>query len=130
MIKVNDTTLTLFGVCSYFCHSMIRGIMLTPIGYFTSVVAGSLGGVTSIGVRTYISKIIPLNELGKVFTLLSIIDTTAPMLASAVLTYVFKLTIDWFPGTCFVLNAILLLIGSLAIIWIKIITQMPSEIQQ
>ena len=127
---MNDTTLTLFGICSYFCYSVIRGIVLTPIGYFTSVVAGSLGGVTSIGVRTYISKIVPPNELGKIFTVLSVIDSTAPMLASAVLTYVFKLTIDWFPGTSFVLNAVLLLVGCLAIIWIKIRTQMPSEIEQ
>ena len=127
---MNDTTLTLFGVCSYFCLSIIRGIVLTPIGYFTSVVAGSLGGVISIGVRTYISKIVPSNELGKVFTLLSVIDSTTPMLASAVLTYVFRLTIDWFPGTSFVLCAILLLIGCLALIWIKMKTQMPSEIQQ
>ena len=57
------------GVSSYYIQGAVRGTFLTEIGYYASIPFGSLGGLSSVGIRAHMSKIVPHDELGKVFSL-------------------------------------------------------------
>lgn len=57
------------GLSGYFLQGVFRGSILNPYGFFISILPGSFGGVTSVGIRAHCSKIIPDKEIGKVFSL-------------------------------------------------------------
>jgi MFS-type transporter involved in bile tolerance (Atg22 family) len=106
--------ISIIGYCGYFAQVIIRGVILNPTGYYISLVAGITTHLSSVGLKSYLSKIVDHSELGKVFTLMAVLDATAPILASSLFAYVFKCTIDAFPGLCFlILGAI-----SLIPIWV------------
>jgi hypothetical protein len=68
-VRIRDTTLSMVGVFSYYFQGTVLGSFLTENGYYASIPLGSLGGLTSVGIRAHMSKIVPLDELGKVFSL-------------------------------------------------------------
>jgi MFS-type transporter involved in bile tolerance (Atg22 family) len=80
------------------------------MGYYISMIAGGASGLTSIGLKTHIAKIVARNELGQVFTLIAVIDASAPIIGSSLFTILFKVTIDKIPGTCFLVLAFISLI--------------------
>jgi len=68
-VQMRDTTLSMVGVISYYMQGAVRGSFLTETGYYASIPVGSLGALSSVGIRAHMSKIVPNNELGKVFSL-------------------------------------------------------------
>ena len=56
------------------------------------------GGMTSIMVRSMLSKIVPRQELGKVFTFVACGETATPIMASALYSYIYVSTQKEFPG--------------------------------
>jgi PCFT/HCP family folate transporter-like MFS transporter 1/3 len=125
-MKVKDTVLALIGLVSYFGQNMIRALMLTETGFYISIAVGGLGSVTSVGIRSHFSKIVEHKELGKVFSLMSAIDSVAPLIASSLFTTVFRATMDTMPGLSFIVTGSLLLIPFMIMMWIDIYTVIPN----
>lgn len=73
------------------------------------------------------SKVIDRNEVGKVFSLMTALDTTAPMFSSTLYTFVFKYTIDSYPGTVFQMTALLMFIPIMIVMWIDLFTVRPID---
>lgn len=80
-----------------------------------------------IGIRSYMSKIIESGEIGKVFSFMTALDTTAPMLASTLYNFVFKYTINSYPGAVFQITAILMFIPIWIVMWIDLFTVRPTD---
>jgi MFS-type transporter involved in bile tolerance (Atg22 family) len=80
------------------------------MGYYISMIVGGASGLVSIGLKTHIVKIVARNELGQVFTLIAVIDASAPIIGSSLFTILFKVTIDKIPGTCFLVLVFISLI--------------------
>jgi len=73
------------------------------------------------------SKIIDKNEIGKVFSLMTALDTTAPMIASTLYTFVYKYTINSYPAATFQMTALLMFIPILILMWIDLFTVRPID---
>jgi len=99
---------------------MIRALVLTPMGFYISIPAGVPTHIGPIGLKSYLSKIVDPLELGKIFALMSVIDLTAPIIASSLFAYIFKSTIESFPSLCFLILTALSLIPILIAMWIDI----------
>jgi uncharacterized membrane protein len=50
-----------------------------------------------------ISKIVPKTELGKVFSLLSSLESAVPLIISPIIVNIYKATIDHFAGSIFLI---------------------------
>jgi hypothetical protein len=120
-----DMTLALIGLCAYFGQNMFRGLILSPTGYYIAIIFGALGSVTSVGLRSYLSKIVERTELGKVFSLMSALESISTGLAPAIFTNIFRATIDTIPGICFVINGSLLIVSIFSVYCIDLYTQLP-----
>jgi hypothetical protein len=107
---MNDMLISIIGFCGYYFQMLIRGIILTPIGYYISIGIGATAGLSPIGFKTHMAKIVDPLELGQVFTLMAVVDASAPIIASSLFTILFKVTIDKIPGTCFLVLAFMSLI--------------------
>ena len=89
------------------------------------MVIGSIGGGSSIGTRSHLTKIVGRDEIGKVMSFMSALDTLAPMISSTVFTYIFKYTINTYPGAVYLVTAFLILVPIYVMMWIDLYTERP-----
>ncbi|XP_054157504.1 uncharacterized protein LOC128955852 [Oppia nitens] len=119
ILKISDITLSLVGLVSYFLQNIIWGTVLYPKGYYYALIPGCLGGVASIGMRSYFSKIIGPEELGKLFNCLGSLESITPLITAGIFINIFNATMDSQPGLSLILVAILLIIPFVILIWIN-----------
>jgi MFS-type transporter involved in bile tolerance (Atg22 family) len=112
--------ISIIGYCGYFAQVVILGVILTPTGFYISLVAGITTHISAIGLKSYLSKIVDHSELGKVFTLMAVLEATAPIIASSLFAYIFKCTIDAYPGLCFLILGAISLMPIWVAMWIDI----------
>ncbi|CAG2163230.1 unnamed protein product [Oppiella nova] len=60
------------------------------------------------------SKLVKKEELGKVFSLLSTLESVSPLLASLVFTFIFEWSLDFFPGLTYEVSAALMIVPLIA----------------
>lgn len=61
-------------------------------------IAGPMG-------RAVISKTVPPNDIGKIFSLTTSIESLTPLLSAPVYTYVYRATLPWYPGAFNIISA-------------------------
>jgi PCFT/HCP family folate transporter-like MFS transporter 1/3 len=127
VVKLNDIPLAIVGSSVAVLKDTIMGTWLTSNGYYLSVAVGSISGLAMIGKKAYISKIIAIDELGKIYGFMSVLDTLAPFAASFVMTYLFKYTINSYPSAIYQLLGALGLIPVCILIWIDLCCKRPDE---
>lgn len=95
---------------------MIFGFRVWHI-YFSKLLSCTLGISGSI-IRSFLSRNVGKDELGKVFSLLASTESTTPMFANLLYSTVFNLTIETMPGAIFYVSGFLILfmLGCLAIL--------------
>ncbi len=67
--------------------------------------------------RNKVSKLIPSNEVGKVFSVLSTLEATMPFFGSLVYSNIFAATLATYPGAIFLMSAAIMLGTLLACIF-------------
>jgi hypothetical protein len=77
--------------------------------------------------RSHLSTIVDKDELGKVFSLIASLDSSAPLLASVFFTLIFTQTLDFFPGAVFEATAVMLFVPLSVMIWIDIYCNHNSD---
>ena len=113
--------ISIIGFSGLFIRMSIRGLILSPFGFYASVVTSVTSSLGSVGFRSHISKIVDVTEVGKVFTIVMVFGHVAPVIASALLAAVFHRTIDSAVGISFIILAFVSLIPIvIAIIMMKI----------
>lgn len=73
-----------------------------------------LNSLSTVGIQAYITKITERSEVGRVFSLMGVLDALIPLFSSLIFASIFKLTIDTQPNLCF-LAVVLGLIGGMTL---------------
>ena len=102
------------------------------MGYFIlasylSIPIGSIGSLAYVGTKSHMTKIVKRDELGKAVSMMTVIDTLAPMLVNPILVLIFNHTLDKYPGTVYQVIALLVLIPIVICMWIHIFTERPLD---
>lgn len=66
--------------------------------FFQGLSVGALSSGTFTIVRSMVSKIVDPSEIGKIFSLVSSLDSLIPIVIGPGLTWLYNATIDFFPG--------------------------------
>lgn len=82
----------------------IQHVMEVPM-YCTGAAFSCLGGFGMITVRSLISKQVPDEEQGKVFSMLASWESILPLISSPMYTLVYNASITSFPGACYFMSA-------------------------
>lgn len=104
----------------------MRALLLHPVGFYASMIAGSVNSLSAVGMRAHLSRIVEPMEQGKVFSLMSLIDAVTPLIASSLFTSIFAATMDTMPGMAFLVIAAMLMIPIFVMFWIDIYTVVPD----
>ncbi|CAG2167426.1 unnamed protein product [Oppiella nova] len=121
VFKLNDMILAIIGFFGSFMQLIVLALIRTPMGYFIGLVVNCTASLGPIGYKTHLSKIVEPSELGKVFTLMAVIDGFAPIMAASVFTVIFENTIDTSPGISFLILAAIAVIPILIAMIIDIV---------
>ena len=65
---------------------------------FQGLSVGAMSTATFIIIRSMVSKIVSKSEVGRIFSLISSLDSLIPIMIAPGLTELYKVTIDFFPG--------------------------------
>ncbi|RWS22408.1 hypothetical protein B4U80_13564 [Leptotrombidium deliense] len=97
-LKVKDIRLAIIGCVSLTAQIVMRGTLLFPIGYYLSYVVGGVNGMATIGIRSFISRLVAKEELGKVFCVMAALEATMPLTSNLIFASLFKLVVEKNPG--------------------------------
>ena len=81
--------------------------MKTKILFFflLGTVVGMISSMPAMTIRSYLSKVTPKENLGSIFSLLASLEAAIPIVISPLMTYVYKHTINVFPGAIMIVQA-------------------------
>lgn len=120
--------ISIIGFTGLFVRMSVRGLILSPLGFYWSIVVSVTSSLGTVGFRSNIAKIVDVTEVGKVFTIVMVVGHTAPVIASALFAYTFGATIDSMVGTCHLILAVVSLIPIvIAIVLMKINAKYDNE---
>uniref|UniRef100_A0A8D9BUR0 Solute carrier family 46 member 3 n=1 Tax=Cacopsylla melanoneura TaxID=428564 RepID=A0A8D9BUR0_9HEMI len=115
MIKVPDMLSALL-VLIIKMPTLIICAMTTQGHYFyVAATINMFGCCLGPLVRSYLSKIIPKEDLGKVFALTASAESLTPLAASPLYTYVYNSTITFLPGCVYYLSSVLNLVTTVLV---------------
>ncbi|XP_054263182.1 solute carrier family 46 member 3-like [Macrosteles quadrilineatus] len=111
VLKMPDLPLMFVGTVCLVCKSLLQAIATSSVYLY---IAGSFS-VLSVLVtplsRSQLSKLIPPEDLGKIFAFTAFLEATAPLMAAPLYGFVYKATIDTYPNAVFWLSTGLCLIS-------------------
>ena len=147
VLKLNDVPLSIIGLSATYTKNMLMGTWLSSTGkffkyckiilvtlfiFYVFVLAfyigmpfNSVSGLASIGSKSFMTKIVDRDELGKVNSFMTTVDSLLPMIGTVVYTYIFKYTIDSYPGLVYQITAMTIILPILLLIWLDLYTEPP-----
>ena len=105
VFKVNDANLVIIGIMFKIMRLVFVACSNESWMVFTSVIIGAVSGMIVAGSKSYLSKNVHENEVGKLFALVSCAETTANLLGVIMFTSMYSLTFEILPGMAFLIEA-------------------------
>ncbi|XP_054706590.1 proton-coupled folate transporter-like [Uloborus diversus] len=118
-MKLGDVTLGLVGSVSTIGRSVLTGLASKEFLFYAGNVTGALGILVPLAARSRISKIASKDEMGKIFSFLSMVETSIPFIFSAAVTQIFNATLDFFPGLIFIILGVMSISQVVVFWWIS-----------
>ncbi|XP_063219981.1 probable peptidoglycan muropeptide transporter SLC46 isoform X2 [Bacillus rossius redtenbacheri] len=113
LLQIPSALLAMLGFLSKMMSSLIFAFAPSPWYLYLAIGVGVIGGISGPLCRAILSTTVPSNEIGKVFSIISSLESLTPLVASPLYTLVYNKTLHTFPGACFILSAGLFFIDSL-----------------
>ncbi|XP_067138328.1 lysosomal proton-coupled steroid conjugate and bile acid symporter SLC46A3-like [Centruroides vittatus] len=118
VLKIPDGIIGVIGIFSILGEN-IKSLAYYPWLYYYASVTGILGGISSVAVRSRLSKLVNQAELSKVFSLLTICEALTPAFSAVIFNELFAQTVSTFPGASYLTMFFLSLLPAIVLIWIN-----------
>jgi hypothetical protein len=127
--KVRDLQISMLGAAANIIAANVVASVYNPWAYYFFITFTSLSTCITLGVRSFLSKNLPKDEMSKIFSLFSSIEVIQKFVASFLFSSIFRASITFYP-TLAVHVRTLLLIVSLAMICYTDLSCLRIEMQQ
>lgn len=104
-LGVSESILAAIGFCCYGIDSGIKAVAYEPWHLYLAIGVSMMKGIAGPMGRAVISNTAPPNDIGKIFSLTTSIESLTPLLSAPVYTFVYKKTIPWYPGAFYLISA-------------------------
>ncbi|KAI8126976.1 Solute carrier family 46 member 3 [Lucilia cuprina] len=118
VIRIPLLNLAIVGLLSNVCNCLMKGFAAINWQLYLAILLGALKSIVNPMLRTVLTKILPSNELGKIFSFISALNAFVPFIASPLYTIVYGFTLKSFSGFFNILSAnfYLLAIGLILVV--------------
>lgn len=110
-LKWKDGTILALTFSTGFLSQLLIGTFPKPIVYLIALVIGSISGLSTIVMKTKISKLIPKDQVGKIFSVISTIESLVPFLGTLIFSTIFSASVSTYPTLIYHVSAFITLIG-------------------
>eukprot|EP00095_Tigriopus_kingsejongensis_P001548 maker-scaffold424_size175595-snap-gene-0.26 protein:Tk01548 transcript:maker-scaffold424_size175595-snap-gene-0.26-mRNA-1 annotation:"proton-coupled folate transporter-like" len=114
-LGISDGIIGMFGAVSGIANNILIAFITKDWMMYVCSAIGAFSTSSAIVMRAMLSKVGAKEDLGKIFALVSCLESTVPIFAMPLMTYVYNATIDTLPGTVFLVQAGIFLIVFLVI---------------
>ncbi|KRT79364.1 membrane transporter [Oryctes borbonicus] len=98
LLKIGETPLMLLGFSTYFVSELIQGFANANWQIYLAGGIRCVSGVISPMARSLISKLVPKEDSGKIFSISVTVESLTGMVGSPLYTFIYNATIDTNPG--------------------------------
>ena len=125
VIKANDCETAVIGILMGIIGDVFIGSIISPWGFYVHAIITSFDIGGSTGCRAYISKILPKEEVAKVFAVTLLIEAALKVIASFFFAFLLQLTIHSYSTFVFHFMGMILIAGLIVTVWTDLITPYP-----
>ena len=90
---------------------------------------GLFSSFSPVTIRSMISKVGPEEDLGKIFSLVSSLEATSPIISSPLLSFVYNSSIETFPGAVYLVQCGFFLIVGIVIAYVFYVQVRNNPVQ-
>ncbi|XP_056638650.1 uncharacterized protein LOC130446418 isoform X2 [Diorhabda sublineata] len=98
LLNVTESVAILLGIISAMNGYLIRGLATTDFHIYFSVVVKLLGAIISPQCRTLVAKLVPADEIAKIFSLIIFVQFIVSIAASPFYTMIYNVTVNTNPA--------------------------------
>ncbi|XP_020717052.1 proton-coupled folate transporter isoform X2 [Ceratitis capitata] len=98
LFKISFPAIAMMGLFGCVVESLIRAVAQQFWQMYMAASFGLMSGITGPMLQSIVSLAIPSNEIGKVYSLASSLQTLTPLLSAPLYTLVYNQTLDFYPG--------------------------------
>ncbi|XP_063830584.1 probable peptidoglycan muropeptide transporter SLC46 [Ostrinia nubilalis] len=109
-LPIGDMALSIVALVTVAISYMIRGFATTTWHFYLAAVINVFSGLSSPLIRSYLSKVMPMEDIAKVFALMGAIEGLAPIISPVLYNALYEFTISSFPGAIMLLTSGLCLV--------------------
>ncbi|KAH9528385.1 hypothetical protein DERF_002338 [Dermatophagoides farinae] len=96
-LKWKEGTIFAITFTAALISQILIGTFTNPAVYLAALIIGSIGGLSSIVMKTKIARLIPKDEVGKIFSLISTLESLAPFLGTLIFSTIFSASVSTYP---------------------------------
>jgi len=108
--QVPDMYLIMLGLVFKMIRLLLLAFSIHTWMVYCAMIAGSLIAITVSALKSLISKMVDNNEIGKLFSIVSFVETLSSLFGSLVFSNLYAVTAAIFPGFSFLVTSVLYLI--------------------
>lgn len=109
-LHVSDLWLAIGGTLCGLIYNLAVTFSVSSTTLCLAVIPAAFSSIGMLSIRSMISKLVPSEEQGKVFSVSASLDALAPIVTSVGYSQLYTATLVTFPEACFVLSAVVLII--------------------
>ncbi|XP_054013732.1 thymic stromal cotransporter homolog [Hylaeus anthracinus] len=101
LMGIKDTIIVAIGAIAHAAGRVIFVLASVPELFYVGAAVAALGPVVAPVLRSMTSKLIPVEDRGKVFALLSVCDNAVPLFSGILYSQLYNATINSAPGSIY-----------------------------
>lgn len=94
LFSLNDMQTALIGCVSHLLGLICLGSITNPVGFWMNAVISSFAGLAGTGCRAYLSKILPKDDVAKIFAVTLVIEAIEKCFGSYIFAVILSFTIS------------------------------------
>ncbi|XP_044756762.1 proton-coupled folate transporter-like [Coccinella septempunctata] len=117
-MKVDDATLGMIAMASKIVGSVAYGLAPDPLYFYLSAFTEVFNGSSHIALRSIMSKLVSVQELGQTNSLFGMCEALTPLICGPLYSFVYNSTIAFMPGAFFFVSGMFHVVAFFIFLWI------------
>ncbi|CAH0590195.1 unnamed protein product [Chrysodeixis includens] len=105
LLKISDLTISTVAYITVVTEFLIRTCATKTWHMYLGACIASFKGLSAPLIRSFLTKILPVVDIAKVFALMSAVEGLCPLLSPIIYNSLYQITLEVFPGAIYVLSA-------------------------
>ncbi|XP_021190515.3 probable peptidoglycan muropeptide transporter SLC46 [Helicoverpa armigera] len=115
LFRISDLVITNLAFLSTIVEYVIRTFATKSWHMYLGASVSSLKGLSAPLIRSFLTKILPVVDIAKVFSLMSAIEGLCPLFSPLLFNSLYQFTVTTFPGSIYMLSSGVALISAVCI---------------